>query len=55
MKKKSYTQVDLVKGTYTRRLDFTKARMRIYALSCKEKRVYVGKLTFGPWQLVLGI
>ena len=40
-----YTQVGLYKSAY----------MHIHALSCKEKRVYVGNLTFGPWQLVLGI
>ena len=27
----------------------------MHALSCKEKRVHVGKLIFGPWYLVLGI
>jgi len=48
MKEKSYTQVHLNKVAYTRGLDVTKARMRIHALSCKEKHVYVGKLTFGP-------
>ena len=55
MKKKLYTQVDLVKVAYTRGLDVSKARMRIHALLCKKKRVYVGKLTFGLGQLVLGI
>ena len=30
-------------------------RENVHALSCKEKRVYVGELTFGPWWLVLGI
>jgi len=54
MKEKSYTQVQLDKVAYTRGLDVLKARMCIHALSCKRKRVYVGKLTLGPWQLVLG-
>jgi len=34
---------------------FISCREKVHALSCKEKRVYVGELTFGPWQLVLGI
>jgi len=54
-KKNTYTQVHCDQAAYTRRLDFTKARIRIHALSRKEKHVYVGKLTLGPWQLVLGI
>jgi len=49
MKEKSYTQVQLDKVAYTRGLDVLKARMRIHAFSCKRKRVYVGKLTLGPW------
>ena len=48
MKEKSYTQVHLDKVSYTRGLDVSKVRMRIHALSCKERRLYVGKLTFGP-------
>jgi len=55
MKEKSYTQFHLDKVAYTRGLDISKAHMRIHALSCKEKRVHVGKLTFGPEHLVLGI
>ena len=55
MKKKIYTQVHLDEGAYTHGLDVTKSRMRIHALSCKEKRVYVGELTFGLWYLVLDI
>jgi len=54
MKEKSYTQAQLDKVVYTRGLDVLKARMRIHALSFKRKRVYVGKITLGPWQLVLG-
>jgi len=49
MKEISYTQVQLEKVAYTRRLDVFKARMRIHALSCKINRVYVEKLTLGPW------
>jgi len=54
MKEKSYTQVQLDKVAYTCGLDILKAHMRIHALSCKIKCVYVGKVTVGPWQLVLG-
>ena len=49
MKENTYMQVHLDEDAYTRGLDVTKARMRIHALSHKEKRVYVGDLTFGPW------
>ena len=49
MKEKTYTQVHLDEDAYTRRLDVTKACMHIHALSRKEKHVYVGELTFGPW------
>ena len=55
MKKKSYMQVNLDKDAYTCGLDISKARMHMHTLSCKEKRVYVGKLNFGPGQLVLDI
>ena len=48
MKENSYMQVHLDKFTYTHGLDVSKARMRIHTLSFKEKRVYVGKVTFGP-------
>ena len=51
----TYTQVHCDKSTYTRMLVVTKSHMRMHAHSCKEKRIYVGKLTFGPWRLVLGI
>ena len=51
----TYTQVHCDQATYTRRLDVSKVRMHIHTHLCKEKRVYVGKLTFGPWQLILGI
>jgi len=50
MKEKSCTQVHLDKVTYTRGLDVSKARMRTDALSCNEKRVYVGNLWF--WTMV---
>jgi len=49
MKEMSYTQVQLDKVVYTRGFDVLKVRMRIHALSCKRKRVYVGNLTLGPW------
>ena len=49
MKEKTYMQVHLDEYAYTHELDVTKARMRIHALSRKEKRIHVGKLTFGPW------
>jgi len=49
MKEMSYIQVHLDKVVYTRGLDVLKACMRIHALSCKEKRVYVGNLNFCPW------
>ena len=42
-------QVHLDEDGYTHRLDVIKARMCIHALSRKEKHVYVGELTFGPW------
>jgi hypothetical protein len=42
--KEIYTQVHLDEDAYTRGLDVSKARMRIHALSCKEKRVHVGNL-----------
>ena len=51
----TYVQVHCDQATYTHGLDITKEHMRIHALSCKKNRVYVGKLTLGPWQLVLGI
>ena len=54
MKEKTYTQVHLDEDAYTRGLDIPKERMRIHALSCKEKHVHVGKLVSGPWYLVLG-
>ena len=44
-----YTLVHRDRAAYTRRLFVTKARMRIHALSCKEKHVCVGELTFGLW------
>ena len=40
---------------YTCGFDVLKVRMHIHALSCKRKRIYVGNLTLGPWQFVLGI
>ena len=49
MKEILYTQVNLAEDAYTRGLVVSKVRVRIHALSCKEKRVYVGELTFGPW------
>ena len=55
MKKIRYTQVPLNQVTYTCRIADQKARIRMHALSCKEKHVHVGKLIFGPWYLVLGI
>ena len=54
MKENTYTQVHLDEDTYTCELYVTNAHMHIHALSRKEKRVHVGKLTFGPWYLVLG-
>lgn len=54
MKEKIYTRVHLDEDAYTRVLYVTKVRMRIHALSRKEKHVYVGELTFGLWYLVLG-
>jgi len=48
MKEKSYTQVHLDKVAYTYGLDVSKECMHIHGLSCKEKCVYVGNLTFGP-------
>jgi len=53
MKEKIYTQVHLDEDVDTRGLDVPKARMHIHTLSCKEKHVHVGELTFGPWYLVL--
>ncbi|MCY6488212.1 hypothetical protein, partial [Actinobacillus pleuropneumoniae] len=50
-----YTQVHRDRAAYTRGLVIEKTRMRIHALSCKEKRVHVGKLGFGPWYLDHGI
>ena len=50
MKEKVYTQVHLDQNVYTRGLDVPKARMRIHALSHKEKRVHVGELMF--WSVV---
>ena len=50
MKEKTYTQVHLDEGTYTRRLDVAKAHMRIHILSRKDIRVHVG-----PWYLDHGI
>jgi len=47
-------QVHRDQAAYTRGLDVTKVRMRIHALSRKEKRVHVGEPTFGSWYLVLG-
>ena len=55
MKEKTYTQVHLDKDAYTRELDVPKARMRIHALSRKEKRIHVGELMFGPWYLVRSV
>ena len=49
MKDKIYTQVHLDEDAYTRGLDVTKVRMRIHALSRKEKCIYVRKLTLGLW------
>jgi len=40
---------------HTHELVIQKSRIRIHALSCKEKRVHVEELIFGPWYLVLGI
>jgi len=54
MKEKTYTQVHLDEDAYACRLYITKVRMHIHALSRKEKHIHVGKLTFGPWYLVLG-
>jgi len=54
MKENIYTQVHLDKDTYIHGLNVSKARMRIHALSRKEKHVHVGELTFGLWYLVLG-
>jgi len=52
MKEKICTRVHLDKDAYIHGLDVSKVRMHIHALSCKEKRVHVGELTFGPWYLV---
>ena len=52
MKEKTYTQVHLDEDAYTHGLYISKARMRIHTLSCKEKHVHVGKLSFGPLYLV---
>ena len=57
-KKKIYTQVHFNEATYTCGLDVPKMRMRIHALSRKEKCVHVGKLmfwfvVFSPWYLNL--
>ena len=50
----------ICKGVYTCRIADQKSRMCMHTLSCKEKRVHVGKLIFGsvvfrPMVLVLGI
>ena len=51
-----YSQVFWVyKNAYTRGFVDQKSRMRMHALPCTEKRIHVGKITFGPWRLVLGI
>ena len=55
MKEKPYMQVHPSEVAYTRGLDVSNARVRIHALSCKEKHVHVEKLGFGPRYLVLGI
>ena len=54
-RKKRYTQVPLNQVTYTCKITDQKACIRMHTLSCKEKRVHVGKIIFGPWYLVLGI
>ena len=48
-------QVHHDQAAYTRGLDVPKTRMRIHTLSHKDRRVHVGKLSFGLWYLVHGI
>jgi len=45
-------QVPLNKIVYTCGITDQKDRIRMHALSCKEKHVHVGNLMFGPWYLV---
>jgi len=47
-------QVHRDQDAYTHRLNVTKERMHIHALSRKEKCIHVGEPSFGPWYLVLG-
>jgi len=48
-------QVNLDESAYTCGLVEQKVRTRTHAGSQKERRVHVGKLSFGPWYLVHGI
>jgi len=48
-------QVPLNQVVYTHGITDQKVRIHMHALSCKEKRVRVGKLIFGSWYLILGI